>query len=673
MKTVALTGNPNSGKTTLFNKLTGSNQYVGNWPGVTVEKKEGTLNRVGQAFKIVDLPGIYSLSPYSPEEVVTRDYILDDRPDVIINIIDGTNIERNLYLTLSIIELGRPVVVAVNMIDEVNSGGGNIDCAALEAEIGIPFVPISARNGENIEALIDAISKPVKVIDNIHKIYNADAQKAITEVELLIKNRSNDLGLPVTWTAVKLLENDMRIHERLNTNKALKSEINRIAEVFESSSRLGDRETMLADARYKYITRLVALHVVKGVKHGDYTLSDKIDVFLTNKFLAIPIFLSAMALVFYMTFGPVGTFFSDAVDILINDIISGSLSQLFVHLNVEAWMSSLILDGVIPGVGGVLVFLPQIAILFFFLSLLEDSGYMARAAFIMDRLFRRFGLSGKSFIPLLMGFGCSVPAIMSTRTLENESDRKMTIILTPFMSCAARWPVYALFISAFFSGNRWLIAVTIYLIGIVVAVLSGIILKNTIFKGQMAPFIMELPPYRLPTTSGTLLRLWDRVKEFLVRAGTIIFLMSVVIWFLSNFNSNLQVVDAGSSIFAGVGKFIAPFFTPLGFGEWRASVSLLTGLIAKEAVVATMGILYGLGDIAENSDILIPVIQTVFSTASAFSYMVFVLLYVPCVSAVAATYREMRSLKWTLFAITWQTGSAYLVAFLAYRLGLIIF
>jgi len=667
MKTIALTGNPNSGKTTLFNRLTGSNQYVGNWPGVTVEKKEGYVRGKGIDAKVTDLPGIYSLSPYSPEEVVTRDYILSEKPDVIINIVDGTNIERNLYLTLSVIELGRPVVVAVNMIDEVNAGGGRIDYDAISAELGVPVIPISAKNGSNIDALLAAALKAEKTVDLSDKIYTTDAQIAIAKIEKLIKSDCEKLGLPVMWSAVKVLENDIRIFEQLGIAGERQLIIEQIAKNFEAAGTLGDRETMLADQRYKYITALVKRHVVKVIKPGEQTLSDKIDRFATHRILALPIFFSLIALMFFVTFGPVGSFFSDAVDTLINVLIAENVMNALVHLNSPEWVISLITDGVIPGVGGVLVFLPQIAILFFFLSLLEDSGYMARAAFIMDRAFRRFGLSGKSFIPLLMGFGCSVPAIMATRTLENERDRRMTIILTPFMSCAARWPVYALFISAFFDESRWLVALSIYVLGIVAAVISGIILKNTLFKGNTVPFVMELPAYRMPSYSGTLLRLWDRVKEFLLRAGTLIFAMSVLVWFLSSFGKGFSMVEPGESIFAAIGKLIAPVFTPLGFGEWRASVSLLTGLVAKEAVVSTMGILYGLGDAAAESGSLIPVISQIFTPASAYAFMSFTLLYIPCVSALAATRREMNSGKWTLIAVLWQLGTAYIVSLIIYQ------
>jgi len=471
------------------------------------------------------------------------------------------------------------------------------------------------------------------------------------------------------WSAVKVLENDGMIIEQLGISGERLAAIDQIARNFEASGTIGDRETMLADQRYRYITDLVKRHVVKAVKLGDQTLSDKIDRFATHRILALPIFFGVMALIFYATFGPIGSFFSDAVDILINNIIAEKAMSFLTSINSPEWVISLVTDGVIPGVGGVLVFLPQIAILFFFLSLLEDSGYMARAAFIMDRAFRRFGLSGKSFIPLLMGFGCSVPAIMATRTLENERDRRMTIILAPFMSCAARWPVYALFISAFFEESRWLVALSIYALGIVAAVVSGIILKHTLFKGKTVPFVMELPAYRMPTYSGTLLRLWDRVREFLIRAGTLIFSMSVLVWFLSSFGKGLSMVEPGKSTFAAIGKFIAPVFAPLGFGEWRASVALLTGLVAKEAVVSTMGILYGLSDAAAESGNLIPIIRQAFSPASAYSFMAFTLLYVPCVSALAATRREMNSRKWSLIAVFWQLGTAYVVSFIIYQIA----
>lgn len=670
MKTVALTGNPNSGKTTLFNRLTGSSQYVGNWPGVTVEKKEGLLKKeYGQAV-IVDLPGIYSLSPYSPEEVITRDFILKEKPDVIINIIDGTNIERNLYLTLSIIELGRPVVVAVNMMDEVSSTGGSIDCEAISEELGVPVVPISARKDVNIDTLVKTALSFDKAVDLSEKIYSTEALIAIARIEDLIVKECKSSDMPLMWTAIKLLENDVRITRQLNLTADQVHVIDDIARSYESTGKLGDRETMLADLRYRYITNtLVRQHVVKPVKHGGETVSDKIDRIATNRVLALPIFFALISVVFYLTFGPFGMFFSDALDILINDFVSQAAVSLLTSLNAKEWLISLVTKGIISGVGGVLVFLPQIAILFFFLSLLEDSGYMSRAAFIMDRLFRRFGLSGKSFIPLLMGFGCSVPAIMASRTLENERDRRMTIILAPFMSCAARWPVYALFISAFFEESRWLVALGIYALGIVVAVVSGIILKHTVFRGETVPFVMELPSYRLPTAEGTFLQLWDRIKEFLLRAGTLIFAMSIFVWFLSNIGPGLIMTETDKSIFAHIGRFIAPMFAPLGFGDWRASVSLLTGLIAKETVVSTMGILYGLESAAAESGGLVPIVRQAFTPASALAFMSFTLLYVPCVSALAATRREMNSGKWTVFAVTWQLCMAYLVSFLVFNIS----
>ena len=673
MKTIALTGNPNSGKTTLFNRLTGSNQYVGNWPGVTVEKKEGLLKKEFGEAVITDLPGIYSLSPYSPEEVITRDYILKEKPDVIINIIDGTNIERNLYLTLSVIELGRPVVVAVNMMDEVNSTGGAIDCDAISKELNVPVVPISARKDINIEALVRTALSCDKAVDLSDKIYSDDALIAIARIENLISEECKRCGLPLMWTAIKLLENDIRIIKQLDLPADKQRAIDDIARGFESTGELGDRETMLADMRYKFITNtLVRKHVVKPVKPGGESLSDRIDRFVTNRILALPIFFLIFSLIFYLTFGPLGSFFSNALDILINDIVSQAVISMLTSVNAKEWLISLVTKGVISGVGGVLVFLPQIAILFFFLSLLEDSGYMARAAFIMDRLFRRFGLSGKSFIPLLMGFGCSVPAVMATRTLENERDRRMTIILTPFMSCAARWPIYALFISAFFEEKRWIVALGIYALGIVVAVISGIVLKHTVFRGETVPFVMELPTYRLPTLEGTVLQLWDRVKEFLLRAGTLIFTMSIFVWFLSNLGPDLTVVQTENSIFAHIGRIIAPIFAPLGFGNWKASVSLLTGLIAKEAVVSTMGILYGLESSAAESGGLVPVIMQAFTPQSALSFMAFALLYVPCVSTLATIRREMNSLKWTAFTVAWQLGMAYLVSFIVYNVSRLV-
>ncbi len=662
---MALTGNPNCGKTTLFNVLTGSNQYVGNWAGVTVEKKTG-ISKIGHS-AIVDLPGIYSLSPYSMEEVITRDYIIDEKPEVIINIIDGTNIERNLYLTIQLLELGRPMVIAVNMIDEVRDRGDKIDCDKLSYLLGATVIPISAKKGENIEKIIRVAEQSAHKKMPPNKIqYDTYTQNAINDIIVLLSEKN--LGdIPYSFYAPKLLEGDGELVEKLGLDETEKAKLDQIVKKYESHSELGDRETMLADARYKFIEKIVSQCVVKNSKAGSLSVSDKIDLVVTNRILAIPVFLLVMFIMFSLTFGPIGTFFSDLVDKLFSDLLSPAVSSFLLSANAPQWTHSLLVDAVIGGIGGILVFLPQIAILFLFLSFLEDSGYMARAAFIMDRFLRKLGLSGKSFIPMLMGFGCTTPAVMATRTLENEKDRRLTIILTPFMSCGARLPIYALFAGAFFPQNQGLVVFSMYVLGIIVAIASGIILKKTLFRGNQAPFVMELPAYRLPSISTILLHVWEKTKGFLVKAGTIIFAMSVVIWFLQNFSFNLSFIsDSESSILASLGKLLAPIFAPLGFGNWQSAVALITGLVAKESVVSTLTVLYsGLG---------LPVgeaLKTVFTPACAYGFMVFTLLYTPCISAFATIKREMNSAKWTTFTLVFQIAVAYLFAFIAYRIGLL--
>ncbi len=662
---MALAGNPNCGKTTLFNVLTGSNQYVGNWAGVTVEKKTG-ISKIGHSM-IVDLPGIYSLSPYSMEEVITRDYIIDEKPEVIINIIDGTNIERNLYLTIQLLELGRPMVIAINMMDEVRSKGDKIDCDKLSYLLGATVIPISAKKGENIEKIIRVAEQSAHKKMPPNKIqYDTYTQNAINDIIVLLSEKN--LGdIPYSFYAPKLLEGDSELVEKLGLTDAEKAKLDEIVQKYEAHSELGDRETMLADARYKFIEKIVNQCVVKNSKAGSLSVSDKIDLVVTNRILAIPIFLLVMFVMFSLTFGPIGTFFSDLVDKLFSGVLAPAVSSFLLSANAPEWTHSLLVDAVIGGIGGILVFLPQIAILFLFLSILEDSGYMARAAFIMDRFLRKLGLSGKSFIPMLMGFGCTTPAVMATRTLENEKDRRLTIILTPFMSCGARLPIYALFAGAFFPQNQGLVVFSMYILGIIVAILAGIILKKTLFKGNQAPFVMELPAYRLPSITTILLHVWEKTKGFLVKAGTIIFAMSVVIWFLQNFSFNLSFIsDSESSILASLGKLLAPLFAPLGFGNWQSAVALITGLIAKESVVSTLTVLYsGLG---------LPIgeaLKTVFTPACAYGFMVFTLLYTPCISAFATIKREMNSAKWTTFTLIFQIAVAYLFAFVAYRIGLL--
>ncbi|MEG0838744.1 MAG: ferrous iron transport protein B [Hydrogenoanaerobacterium sp.] len=659
---IALAGNPNCGKTTLFNELTGSNQYVGNWAGVTVEKKEGKASYNGTELLINDLPGIYSLSPYTMEEVCARDYIMHDDPDVIINIIDGTNIERNLYLTIQLMELGRPMIIAVNMMDDVEQKGETIDCDRLAALLGVPVLPIVARKGEGLTRLLD---ETVKIASSTepqphHIEYDYKTQNAISSILLILTENTQTSDHHIQFYASKLLEADASIADILKLTESQRERIEAVVKAYEATSEYGDRDTMLADARYSYITKLVGKTVVKNTTPGFLTMSDKIDRIVTNRVLALPVFLAVMFFMFTIVFGPVGTGLKGIVEWILNGVISPAAEEFLLASDAPLWTFSLIIDAVIGGVGGILTFLPQIMLLFLFLSILEDSGYMARAAFIMDRLLRKLGLTGKSFIPMLMGFGCTTPAVMAARTMENEKDRRLTIMLTPFMSCGARLPIYALFAGIFFKEHQGLVVFSMYLLGIVVAVVAGLVLKHTLFKGEAAPFVMELPTYRMPTLKSTGLHMWDKCKGFLIKAGTVIFSMSILVWLLQNFNFSLQMVsDSSESIFGHIGAFIAPIFIPLGFGTWQASVSLLAGVVAKEAVVSTMGVLYTSTN----------VIAASFTPLSAYSFMVFSLLYMPCIAAFVSIRREMNSLKWAIGTALFETGVAYFVALLVYQIG----
>ena len=674
---IALAGNPNCGKTTLFNALTGSNQYVGNWPGVTVEKKEGTAKIDGREISIVDLPGIYSLSPYSMEEIVTRSYIIGDGgetpPDAIINIVDVTNIERNMYLTVQLLELERPMVLALNFMDEARKAGDEIDVDMLSKELGIPVVPISARSGENLDELLYTAHRQMHMGYTIEPddLYDDFTHEIHHKVDQLIHDAAYSAGIPAHWASIKLIEGDDIVEKALNLSAETKSELDKIAREYEASAEYGDRETLIADSRYAYIEKVVSKAFHRGRNPDSETVSDKIDKVVTNKYLAIPVFLLAMLVMFSVTFGPVGSYLSDSIGFLINDCLSVWLKNVLASAGVAGWLVSLITDGIIAGVGGVLTFLPQIALLFIFLSVLEDSGYMSRAAFIMDRLMRRFGLSGKAFIPMLMGFGCSVPAVMGARTMENEKDRRMTIMLVPFMSCAAKLPVYGLITSAFFGAYAGLVVFGLYVLGLIMAVISGLILKNTAFRGDTAAFVLELPPYRVPTLKNTALHVWERVKDFLIKAGTILLIMSIILWVLQNFTFSFHMTDnMADSILAKIGTFIAPAFRPQGFGFWQAAVALLTGLIAKESVVTSLSMFYGFSITASGA--AVSAAMTGFTPLSAFSFLVFILLYVPCVAAVSTIRREMNSFKWTAFSILWQIGCAYAVSALVYQLGRLV-
>ena len=673
----ALAGNPNCGKTTLFNAVTGSNQYVGNWPGVTVEKKEGKITHDNMDASIVDLPGIYSLSPYSMEEIVTRNYIIDEKPDLIINIVDATNLERNLYLSLQLAELGIPMVIALNMIDMVEKNGDSIDVDMLSVLLGIRVVPISAAKGTGIHKLLHAANhEAVHGSDTAGRhmdkhnnmcappdIYTGLVRKAVLRIEELIADDCKKKGLPLRWSAVKLIEGDEPTLETLALDDTKLSCIESIVSELETKNI--DREMVIADQKYKYICAITEKCVKRAHEAGHLTLSDKIDRVVTNKYLAIPLFFGLMLLIFYITFGALGANLTDLVDKMINEIFASWVRGGLVSLGASDWAVGLVCDGIIGGVGAVLSFFPQILLLFLFLSILEDSGYMSRAAFIMDRALHSIGLSGKSFVPMIMGFGCSVPAIMATRTLENEKDRRITMMLIPFMSCSAKMPVYSMFILAFFPSNRGLVVGSLYLLGMLVAILSAFILQKTVLKGGHAPFVMELPPYRLPTAKTLGLHLYDRIKDFMTKAGTVLLGASVVIWFCQYFNFSLQHVEnSEESILGVIGSFVAPIFAPLGFGDWKSSVSMISGLIARESIVSTMGILHGAGDSGAISDI----IASVYTPAAAYSFMTFCLLFIPCMAAVATLRREMNSRKWTAIALGFQAVTAWVITFIVYNI-----
>ncbi len=666
---VALAGNPNCGKTTLFNALTGSNQYVGNWPGVTVEKKEGTAHLGDRELTVVDLPGIYSLSPYSMEEIVARDFIIGENPDAVIDIVDATNLERNLYLTVQLLELEKPMVLALNFMDEVEARGDHIDTSRLSRELGVPVVPIIARTGQGLDELLQVAHRQMHLgytfePDDLYDDFTHDIHHRMGE---LIHDAAYAAGLPAHWASIKLLEGDEIVAKALNLPAEIQKKLDGIIAEYEQSSDLGDRETLIADSRYQYIQRVVSHSVVKGTEKGP-SLSQKIDRVVTGKYTALPLFLLSMLCMFAITFGPFGSWLQDGVSALI-DLFSSWLEGTMTAAGVSPVLISLVCDGIIAGVGGVLSFLPQIALLFFFLSFLEDSGYMSRAAFIMDRLLRRFGLSGKAFIPMLMGFGCTVPAIMGARTMENEKDRRMTILLIPFMSCSAKLPVYGMIAGAFFGAWAGLVVFGLYLIGMVCGILSGILFKHTLFSGEPAPFVLELPPYRLPSMENIATHVWQKVKGFLIKAGTLILLMSMVLWILQSFDFRLHMVeDASTSMLGIIGGWIAPIFAPLGFGFWQAAVALLTGLIAKEMVVSSLSMFYGFALTASSAQVAAA--MTGFTPLAAFSMLVFILLYVPCVAAVSTLAKEMNSLKWTLFSILWQIGVAYVAALIVHTIGL---
>ncbi len=662
--TFALAGNQNCGKTTLFNQLTGSNQHVGNFPGVTVERKDGLIRGHKDAV-VVDLPGIYSLSPYTSEEIVTRDFLINSHPDGIINIVDATNIERNLYLSLQLIELNIPMVIALNMMDEVRANGGTIKIREMQQALGVPVVPISASKNEGVAELIDTA---LEVAANRQKPKRMDfcsgpVHRSIHAVAHLVEDHAQRMNIPSRFAATKLVEGDEIIRQALQLSE---NELDMIEHsVTEMEQELGtDREAALADMRYTFIEEVCAKSVIKGHQSRESLRSVKIDSVLTHKYLAIPIFLGIMMLIFWLTFGVIGPLLSDWLSLGI-DAVTNLADRALTAYGINPVVHSLMIDGVFAGVGSVLSFLPIIVVLFFFLSILEDSGYMARVAFVMDKLLRKIGLSGRSFVPMLIGFGCSVPAIMATRTLSSERDHKMTILLTPFMSCSAKLPIYAVFSTAFFPDYAALVMIALYVFGMLTAILCGLIFKHTLFKGQPVPFVMELPNYRLPSSKSVLRLIYDKAKDFVVRAFTVIFLATLVIWFLQTFDTRFNVVDSSSqSMLADIGRLIAPIFMPLGFSDWRVSTALITGFTAKEAVVSTLAVLTG------TSIATLPqALSGLFTPLAAASFLVFTLLYTPCVAAIGAVKREMGSGWHALAVAAFQTTVAWIMAFLLFQLG----
>lgn len=678
---IALAGNPNCGKTTLFNALTGSNQYVGNWPGVTVEKKEGKLKKNPEV-TVVDLPGIYSLSPYTPEEIVARKFLVEERPDVILNLVDGTNIERNLYLTTQLSELGIPVVIAINMMDIVERNGDKIDLEILSKKFGCKAVEISALKGTGIAEAADIAIEQAKNGRTIpqHR-FSGEVEHAIAHIEEATVHSLPDEQQ--RWYAIKVFERDPRVIEKLGIHKDVLAHIEEdIAHVEEEMD--DDAESIITNERYEYIERVLRTCYVKK-NRGGLTLSDKIDRVLTNRYLALPIFAGIMFLVYYISVSTVGTWATDWA----NDGVFGEgwnffdkfipgipvLAENFlVSINCAPWLQSLVVDGIIGGVGAVLGFVPQILVLFTFLSFLEACGYMSRIAFVMDKIFRKFGLSGKSFIPMLVGTGCSVPGIMASRTIENDRDRRMTIITTSFIPCSAKIPVIAMIAGALFGGAAW-VAPSAYFIGIVAVVVSGLILKNTkLFEGDVAPFVMELPAYHMPPARNILRTTWERGWSFIKKAGTVILLSSMVLWFLQNFGFEGgafgMVEDLNHSVLASFGNIFAPFFTPLGFGNWQSTVAATTGLIAKENIVATFGVLLGSPEVTESGEEIWALLRSeIFTPVSAYAFLAFNLLCAPCFAAMGAIRREMNSWKWTAIAIGYQCGFAYAVALMINQFG----
>ena len=661
--TFALAGNQNCGKTTLFNQLTGSNQHVGNFPGVTVDRKSGAIKGHPET-EVTDLPGIYSMSPYSSEEIVTRQFIIGEKPTGIINIVDATNIERNLYLTMQLMELDIPMVLALNMMDEMRGNGGTVRINKMEAMLGIPVIPISAAKNEGVDELVDHAVHVAKYQERSGRMdfcseddHGGAVHRCIHGILHLIEDHAKAAGIPVRFAATKLVEGDPRIEEALKLDPNEKEMIEHIIVQMEQERGL-DRAAAIADMRFSFIQELVAQTVVKPHESKEQLRSNRIDKFLTGKYTAIPAFIAIMGLVFFLTFNVIGLFFQNLMEMGI-DALTGLVDTALTNWNVNAAVHSLVIDGIFTGVGSVLSFLPIIVVLFFFLSMLEDTGYMARVAFVMDKLLRRIGLSGRSIVPMLIGFGCTVPGVMASRTLPSERDRKMTILLTPFMSCSAKLPIYSLFAAAFFPQYAGLVMVLLYFTGILVGVLAALLLKSTVFKGEAVPFVMELPNYRLPGLKNVAQLLWEKARDFLQKAFTVIFAATIVIWFLQNFDMGLNMVsDSQNSILALVAGVLAPIFLPVGFGDWRIVTALISGFMAKESVVSSLTVLFGSS----------AALQGTLTVAGAAALLVFCLLYTPCVAAIASVKRELGG-KWAAAMVFGQCLIAWVVAFVVYQIA----
>lgn len=663
---LALVGNQNCGKTTLFNSLTGSNRHVGNFPGMTVDQMVGTV-RGTKDCEVVDLPGIYSLRPYTQEEIIARDFILNEKPAGIINIVDATNIERNLYLTLQLIELRVPMVLALNMMDEVHANGGTIDIICMSAALGIPIVPISALKGYGVSELIDRAVEVAKsrTLPSVHDFCdnNSPVHRCIHAVMHLIQDHAEHLQLPSRFCTIKLIEGDSDMVDQLELLTNEREMLEHIIVEMEIETGL-ERNAALADMRYTFIEDVVSRCVVKPQESREHLRSLKYDRILTGKYTAIPVFIVVMCVIFWLTFNVIGSFLSDLMSKGI-EALSAAVDGALTNFGINPVVHSLIIDGIFSGVGAVLSFLPVIVVLFFFLSILEDTGYMARIAFVMDRPLRKIGLSGRAFVPMLLGFGCTVPAIMATRTVSSDRDRKLAILITPFMSCSAKVPIYSVFIAAFFPGKGALVMIALYGAGIIIGLLTAYAFKSTIFKGNPVPFVMELPNYRIPSPKSVTLLLWDKAKDFLQRAFTIIFVATIIVWFLQTFDIRLNVVaDSADSMLASLGQFIAPILSPLGFGDWRIATALISGFTAKEAVISTLSVLLHTG-----IDNLSTSLSSFFTPLTAVSFLVFTLLYTPCIAAIATVKREMGSKLVTFGVVVMQTGIAWLAAFAVYQIG----